>query len=341
MPYEKIKLLGSGEFGEVWLERDEAVGRFCAAKYIDTDLSSRRDAFREAQWMSKADHENVVKVYSADEIHGRPVIRMEYLERGSVADLYRGLPAPVAEAVRLIEEACRGVQYLHSLEILHRDIKPANLLLAGDDRVKVSDFGLAGSLASLDVARPVGYTTHLPPESVGSSIRTKAGDVYALGMTLYRVLNGDSVLPEERDFQQVNEMIRDGKYPDRSCWKIYIHEGLRRVVRKALHVSPAARFLNCSDFRRSLEKVRPVVSWQSDPDSADAVWNGLEPATGHLWRAKIEKRRKELRFSIERAAKAGQYRTLRTLGGTFVAEVEARLHAKDIFERTATGRYRS
>ncbi|WP_433651123.1 serine/threonine-protein kinase [Micromonospora zamorensis] len=340
MPYEKIKLLGSGEFGEVWLERDEAVGRLCAAKYIDTDSSSRRDAFREAQWMSKADHENVVKVYSADETDGCPVIRMEYLERGSVADLYDGRPAPVAEAARLIEEACRGVQYLHSLEILHRDIKPANLLLTGDGRVKVSDFGLAGSLAALDVARPIGYSTHLPPESVGSSIRTKAGDVYALGMTLYRILNGDVLLPTGNDFQRMNDMIREGKYPDRTSWRIHIHDGMRRVVRKALHVSPAGRFLNCSDFRRGLEKVRPLVSWQGAADLEDAVWNGFESATGHLWRAGIEQQRKSFRFSIEKTAKAGQYRSLRTLNGTFETDVEARRHARDVFEQTATGRYR-
>ncbi len=142
MPYRQVRLLGNGYFGEVWLEQDMAIGRLCAAKYPDMSLTSATQAFKEADFMSKADHENVVRIYSADEANERPVIRMEYLERGSVFDLYGDSPAPVADAIGIIEDACRGIEFLHSREILHRDIKPANLLLTSSQKVKVSTLAL-------------------------------------------------------------------------------------------------------------------------------------------------------------------------------------------------------
>jgi serine/threonine protein kinase len=72
--------------------------------------------------MIAAQHENVVVVYSAELEGGEPVIRMEYLPTGSVTDKYGGNPIAVADAVRMMEDACRGVEHLHVRGILHRDI---------------------------------------------------------------------------------------------------------------------------------------------------------------------------------------------------------------------------
>jgi serine/threonine-protein kinase len=144
MVYQSIRCLGSGYFGEVWLEHDDALDRPCAAKYVDPSrLAPALNGYAEAQAMIAGEHDNVVSVYSADMVAGAPVIRMEYLPEDSVQDKYAGVPAPVRDAVRLAEEACRGVQHLHSCGLLHRDVKPANLLLTGDGRVKVCDFGLS------------------------------------------------------------------------------------------------------------------------------------------------------------------------------------------------------
>jgi serine/threonine protein kinase len=159
MVYQSIRCLGSGYFGEVWLEHDDALDRPCAAKYVDPSrLAPALNGYAEAQAMIAGEHDNVVSVYSADMVAGAPVIRMEYLPEDSVQDKYAGVPAPVRDAVRLAEEACRGVQHLHSCGLLHRDVKPANLLLTGDGRVKVSDFGLSCRLGDAGGAPPWGYT---------------------------------------------------------------------------------------------------------------------------------------------------------------------------------------
>ncbi|MGB9303757.1 MAG: serine/threonine-protein kinase, partial [Mycobacterium sp.] len=195
MPYTQIQCLGAGFFGEVWLEHDTGLDRPCAAKHLDpTFFSKGSNVFAEAQTMRAAgENDYVVTVYSAELENGEAVIRMEYLSNGSVDDMYKGSPIPVGEAVRIMEDACRGISHLHTQDILHRDIKPANLLLADSGKVKVSDFGLACELADAKSAPPRSYPIHLPPEAAiaGSGITTIAGDIYAAGVTAYRLLNGD------------------------------------------------------------------------------------------------------------------------------------------------------
>ena len=146
--------------------------------------------------MLDGEHDNVVRVFSADTEAGIPVIRMEYLADGSIADRYAGDPVAVADALHVLEEACRGVETQHARGVLHRDLKPANLLIAEGGRIKVSDFGLACEAGNSAGAPPFGYTEHLPPEALAGSgaIETAQGDVYALGVTLYRLLNGDGMM---------------------------------------------------------------------------------------------------------------------------------------------------
>jgi len=142
--YQKLRRLGAGYFGEVWLERDQGLNRLCAAKYLNGPGSRGLiDPFGEARTMLRAEHEHVVTVYAAEIESGVPVIRMEYLEAGSVADLSKNRPLPVLEASRIIEDACRGLESLHAADMLHRDLKPANLMIDANGKVKVSDFGLS------------------------------------------------------------------------------------------------------------------------------------------------------------------------------------------------------
>jgi serine/threonine-protein kinase len=171
--------------------------------------------------------------------------------------------------------------------VLHRDLKPANLLLDDDRQVKVSDFGLACKLADVANAPPWGYIEHLPPESVvRGGIDSAVGDVYALGVTLYRLLNGDemmrSAMPPDGD---PTPLIVAGKYPNRGAWRLHVHDSLRRVVRKALHPDPARRYPSASALRHALEGVRPLVSWAQDKD--EMSWTGINPSSGVLWDARV------------------------------------------------------
>jgi eukaryotic-like serine/threonine-protein kinase len=230
--YRKVQCLGSGYFGEVWLEHDDALDRPCAVKYLDpARLAPGVDAYAEAQAMMTAQHDNVVAVYSADLVDGAPAIRMEFLPDGSIEDRYKGAPVPVGDAIRIMEGACRGVEHLHACGLLHRDLKPANLLLTATGRVKVSDFGLSCQRGATTGIQPWSYTSHLPPEAIaaGSGIDTREGDVYALGVTTYRLLNGDAALTAVAvPAGGLPAAIAAGSYPDRGHWQPHVHPALRR-----------------------------------------------------------------------------------------------------------------
>ena len=339
MGYRQIQCLGSGYFGEVWLEHDDGLDRLCAAKHLNpTRLAPGVDANAEAQAMMIAQHDNVVSVFSADMVAGAPVIRMEYLSEGSVAGRYKGGPVPVRDAVQIMEEACRGVEHLHARGLLHRDIKPGNLLLTEAGSVKVSDFGLSCQQGATTGIPPWNYTIHLPPEAVsgGVGITTVEGDVYALGVTTYRLLNGDSALVGARvPASRLSAAIIAGHYPDRSHWEPYIQPALRRVVRRALHIDPAKRYATAATFRHALERVRPAVSWWPYVAATGRAWQGASP-DGTTWRATIEPRpRGGYRFMIERRLPGKAWRQQTADGLEVRDEVDALAQSEQVMGRVA------
>lgn len=337
MGYRQIRRLGAGYFGEVWLEEDEALGRMCAAKYLDPSrLTPGSFAYAEAQAMMVARHENVVQIFSADAEDGIPVIRMEYLEAGSVEDRYGGRPVAVGDAVRYMEEACWGVEHLHARGLLHRDIKPGNLLLHGDGRVKISDFGLSCFTNSSAVIPPWSYTAHLPPEALktGLGIESAVGDVYALGITTYRLLNGD------RDFESIRELASLKAAAVLSNWLPHVHPKLRRVIRKATHSQPGSRYQSAWDFRHGLEAARPVVSWFPSTSEVGNSWSGWDGRRQAAWRAYLEPAsRDRWAFRIERDLNGKGWRKIGADCLLFPEYKDAMRHSALILGRVAeTGR---
>jgi serine/threonine protein kinase len=330
--FERIRRLGGGYFGDVWLEHDNALDRLCAAKYISrADHFSDLDVFSEAQAMVLAEHQHVVKIYSADIADDIPVIRMEYLPNGSVYDKYGDSATSVAVALSIIEDTCRGLEFLHSRQWLHRDIKPANLMLSAVNRVKISDFGLSCSKDQTAKA-PVGYIAHLPPESIGTSgyIESVAGDIYATGVTLYRLLNGSSVLGEltSDTSQDITSLIERGKFPPRDKFLPHIHDQLRRVVRKALHQDPDRRYRSASDLRHALERSRPQVSWQWREEADKECWEGESYDGSTIWRAQITSSQLgHYLFRLERRKPDGAFRSRTADSGKFSLRSEVLRHA--------------
>ena len=187
---------------------------------------------------------------------------MEYLQRGSVDSVYRGRPVPLRTGVKILCDLSWGLEYAHNRDYIHRDIKPANILLGPNDIAKLSDFGLAARVPRGETASPYGYLTHVAPEVFSDEISSTLSDVYALGVTAYRIINGDGFLPQINDVGELQDAILSGEYPERDHYRPYVPAKLRRIINKCMSVDPNQRYQSASAFRRQLESNELYCDWE-------------------------------------------------------------------------------
>jgi serine/threonine protein kinase len=259
------KRLGSGNFGEVWLAVDTGLDTERAVKLIPpSKVLNPQNFFQEAQLLKAAEHPNVVRVYETGEMNdGRLYVAMEYLPKGSVEDETKGAYMPLTRVKQLAVDALRGLEHAHFCGIIHRDLKPANVLVGSSGEGKVSDFGLAIP-AGLDlkslVVKDYAYTLHLAPEVKTANDYTVLTDIYAFGVTLYRLVNGDAMLPAMSP-QEARSRALLGKFPDRSKYREFVPRPLRLIINKAMEVNPARRFQNATEMRHAIERVKIEKVW--------------------------------------------------------------------------------
>lgn len=289
------------------LERDEVLNRVSAAKYLDIHTSSMNGSvFAEAKLMASYEHDNVVRIFEVGIDGHFAVIRMQYLEGGTAAALCEDLGAPVRRAVDIVCGAARGLQYLHEQNVLHRDIKPANILLDSQGEPKLGDFGLAGAIKDVGVSVDGGYLTMCPPEAfrgVGY-IDSVQGDVYALGVTAYRMLVGETRWKRQVSRSAGMEPVaRTRVLPDREIWPLHVHPKLRAAVVRATDVEASRRPSSASAFRKSLEQAAPRVSWLEE--AADTRWRG-EGIDGREWTAEMVPDTRGTSFLVKRNSAPGR-----------------------------------
>lgn len=273
--FDYIERLGAGHFGEVWRVVDTALGAERALKIIaPTKVLNPSNFFHEAQMLKAVEHPNVVKVEEAGTFDdGRIYVAMEYLAKKSLEDEAKGAYIELTRAKRLVIDVLRGLEHAHNCGILHRDIKPANILIGAASEGKLSDFGLAVpaglNLKALGV-KEYGYVLHTAPEVFDGKPHSVASDIYACGVTLYRVINGDTHFVPPSPLE-LKDRVQAGQFPDRSLYRAFIPLSLRRVVDRAIAVDPSKRFLSAAAMRRSLEAITLEKNWKER-----VLTNGIE-----------------------------------------------------------------
>ncbi|MGH7150121.1 MAG: serine/threonine-protein kinase, partial [Planctomycetota bacterium] len=142
--YAIERRLGQGASGVVYLARDLVLDRPVALKFLGLGQVAALERFRrEARFTARLRSPSIVKVFEMDEFGGRPFIAMEYLEGGSLAAARLEFP----ELARALRGVASALEHAHGLGIVHRDVKPENVLLDGEGRGYVTDFGIARDLS--------------------------------------------------------------------------------------------------------------------------------------------------------------------------------------------------
>jgi formylglycine-generating enzyme required for sulfatase activity len=195
---------GRGGMGVVWRARDEELERTVALKFLPeavaADPEAVRDLKRETKRCLELTHPHIVRVYDFEQEAPLAAIGMEFVAGQSLAKRKAealGGCLTVEELAPLVAQLCAALDYAHvEAKVVHRDLKPANLLVTGDGKVKVTDFGIARSLTDTQtrltgrVGATSGTLAYMSPQQVMGQRATPADDIYALGATLYELLTG-------------------------------------------------------------------------------------------------------------------------------------------------------
>ncbi|UCD20246.1 MAG: serine/threonine protein kinase, partial [candidate division WOR-3 bacterium] len=155
--YKILEELGRGGMGVVYKAEDTKLKRTVALKFLTPQALGTEDEktrfIHEAQAAAALNHPNICTVYEIDESEGRSFIAMEYIEGRSLKDIIASGPMKLEEAQRIAIQIAGGLHAAHQSQVVHRDIKPANIMITGERRVKIMDFGLAKSPGRTQLTR--------------------------------------------------------------------------------------------------------------------------------------------------------------------------------------------
>ena len=195
--YKLIREIGSGGMAKVFLAEDLILERQVAVKLMaynfhDDEASIRRFK-REALSTTELLHPNIVDVVDVGE-DDSPYIVMEYVEGYDLKEYIKSHhPIPYKKTVDFMLQILSAVEYAHRHNIIHRDLKPQNILMAHDETVKITDFGIAVALSENSITQTnslLGSVHYISPEQARGSMATKQSDIYSLGILLYELLSG-------------------------------------------------------------------------------------------------------------------------------------------------------
>ncbi len=252
-----IRELGQGGMGTVWLARDEMLGRDVAVKFLlnavtDADDPGFARFLEGARAAATLRHPGLTAIHAAELINGVPYQVMEFVDGPTVARvLERGGPLPRDVAHAIIDAVADAISMLHERGIVHRDIKPSNVLLDGDGRVFVTDFGLTCRRATPEArAQVAGTPAYMAPEMFDGQVSPKS-DVYALGVMLYEMLTGER--PFRGNAKNTVQRAEREVMPREPLAKHKVSDALIEVIERAVNVNPLFRHKSAANFRQAVD----------------------------------------------------------------------------------------
>jgi serine/threonine-protein kinase len=260
--YLIIRKLGSGGMANVYLAHDQELGRRVAIKILD-DRHARDDQFierfrREAQHAAGLSHPNIVSVYDRGEAEGTYYIAMEYVEGRTLKELLvaRG-PSPLGIAIDYTRQILSALRFAHRNGIVHRDIKPHNVIVDGEGRVKVMDFGIARAGAASQMTEAgsiIGTAQYLSPEQARGAPVDQTSDLYSTGIVLYELLTGTVPFTGETPVEIAMKHLSQVPAPP-STHRPEVPRDLDYVVLRALAKDPADRYHSAEEMEADLDRI--------------------------------------------------------------------------------------
>ena len=267
--YRIIEKIGAGGMGEVYRAHDEQLDRDVALKFLPAstlaDESARKQFRKEALALAKLNHPNIETVYEFGSQDGADFLAMELIAGNSLKQKIAEGPLAEAETVRLGMQLAEGLAAAHGQGVVHRDLKPANLMLTGDGRLKILDFGLAKLVhheAAADITRSItmesgtisGTVPYMEPEQLRGLDADPRADLYAAGVVLYEMATGSRPFPQTQGAELMGAILHQPPPPPNAI-NPRIAPGLESVILKALQKEASQRYQSARELLAALEGI--------------------------------------------------------------------------------------
>lgn len=268
--YQLTDCLGEGGMALVYSGIDLMLERQIAVKILRSDLACDQkflERFRmEAKAAANLMHPNIITVYDFGTDDDRLFIVMEYMPGMDLKTLIKQRGRfSIEDGLYLIIQACAGIGYAHRAGLIHCDIKPQNLLVSPDQRLKVTDFGIARALSTINPDEHQhevwGSPQYFSPEQAAGKAPSPASDVYSLGVVMYEMLTGQ--LPFISDSPTELARMHQSEEPiPPSLLNPAIPPQLEQIILKVLSKEPSLRYRTADQLGRILQN---FASEQPDP----------------------------------------------------------------------------
>jgi serine/threonine-protein kinase len=255
--------LDSGGMSKVYRARNKTEDTPVVVKEMIDHLqfdSQLVDRFvQSAKIMQQLRHPHLARVLDLIEQNGRYYVVEEYLPGGSLANIIdRKDPISERQALEWCRDALHGVDYAHQNGIIHRDLKPGNMMLDGEGKVKVTDFGIAKAFGGPRLTKTgaeMGTPAYMSPEQIRSPHHVDhLTDVYSMGVVLYELLTGEIPFDGDTEFGIKEKVVREAPVPLRRR-KAAISARAESLVLKAMQKDPSSRFGGCNEFALAIDAI--------------------------------------------------------------------------------------
>jgi len=262
--YEILEKIGRGGMGIVYKARQKSMDRIVAIKVLHerfTNDSAFVDRFiREAQAAGKLSHPNIIHVHDVGKEKGLYYFSMEYISGSTVTSLLmeKGF-FPADEALDIVKQVAKALDYAHKNNIIHRDIKPDNIMITEGGEVKLADLGIARNLkeSTSDVEKSTVYGTPLymsPEQALGMDLDGRT-DIYSLGATAYHMVTGRVPFKAEKAVDVLKKHINEPLIPPDAV-NPAVPEQVSRLIQIMMAKDPEERFQSAMEVVEEIKHIQ-------------------------------------------------------------------------------------
>lgn len=259
-PYKITEYIAQGGMATIFKAYQATLDRYVALKVIHPALKEDQSFVarlkREAAIIAKLSHPNIVSVYDFGGADGMPYLVLQFVEGKTLKDVLREGNLSPQQILNIVRPVAAALAYAHEHGVLHRDVKPSNILINGEGRVFLTDFGLArivqSSESTLSQDLMVGSPQYISPEQARGENVGVGTDIYSLGVVMYEMFTGRVPFQGDTPYATILAHIGNPPPPPRSI-NPQIRPVIEQVLLKALAKEPKDRYRSMREMSKAFE----------------------------------------------------------------------------------------